>query len=215
MFTCASLILFCARTQEEERAGAAESFSPRLPAAHHADSRRDTWSRLLPPPPEISGITKSASPLPTLKSRNLPCAPLRLALLPTSLLVSTLLMPEPHKRDANISYCTHLLQQPVRRSFWRTLPTATIKGSSFERHSYKPTEGQRIAAEPLNVRSLLLLLLPRSTATAAADHCCCLLLLLLSTATAAATELLLLIATTTVAPVTDCRCCHCYRDRHR
>ena len=40
----------------------------------------------------------------------------------TYLLVSTLLMPEPHKREAAASYYAHLLLQPVRGTFEKTLP---------------------------------------------------------------------------------------------
>ena len=61
---CAITLPFCDHSPEKERAGAAESASPRLSAAHHANSRRATWSRLLPPPLEVSGITTSASPPP-------------------------------------------------------------------------------------------------------------------------------------------------------
>ena len=99
-----------------------EKAQPRLPLRPPCQQQTGHSRRRLPLPPASSGITNFTSTSPHLKTRNLRQELLLLAFLFTCLLVSTLLMPEPHKREAAATYYAHLLLQPVRGTFEKALP---------------------------------------------------------------------------------------------
>ena len=132
----AANLLLNTRTPAKERVGVKRRRRCACLCDHHASHRRRHSRRRLSLPPANSGITKSASPSPTshvgicwIYFSDADCCHLeccRCRYLPPHLACVYTIMPATHEREAAASYCMDQHQQPVRRSFWRTLPTTSI-----------------------------------------------------------------------------------------